>query len=105
MNVQKDSEKSLAEHDLSRFEDKTGNSSYASCPEVPDEEMGAAEALKQNALANQLANLNKQLAQKEQYAIVLNEQEDKLKEVRQKYEEQLEQMENHMKGEHYFFFP
>ena len=59
-------------------------------------EMGAAEALKQNALATQLAALNKQLAQKEQYAISLNDQEEKLKQVRQQYEQQLEQLESQL---------
>ena len=54
--------------------------------------------MKQNALATQLASLNKQLAQKEQYALVLNDQEDKLKEVRKKYEDQFEKMETQMKS-------
>ena len=58
--------------------------------------MDAAEALKQNALATQLAALNKQLAQKEQYQQTLNQQEEKLAEVRQQYEQQLELLESQL---------
>ena len=67
----------MAEHESERFE--SANSTATSDISLDTTEMGAAEALKQNALATQLAALNKQLAQKEQYAIVLNQQEDKLK--------------------------
>ena len=75
---QKDSEKSLADHDTTRFD--TANSSATSDLGFDTAmEVGAAEALKQNALATQLAALNKQLAQKEQIAISLTQQEDKLK--------------------------
>ena len=92
---QKDSEKSLADHDTTRFE--TANSSATSDLGFDTAcEMGAAEALKQNALATQLAALNKQLAQKEQIAISLTQQEDKLKEVRHQYEAQLDQMESQL---------
>ena len=38
------------------------------------------------------------MAQKEQYALVLNDQEEKLKEVRKKYEDQFEKMETQMKS-------
>lgn len=96
LDVQKDSEKSLADHDISRYD--TAQSLNASDASEVAAEIGATELLKQNALASQLASLNKQLAQKEQYAIVLNQQEEKLKEVRLKYEEQLNQMELQMKG-------
>ena len=92
---QKDSEKSLADHDTTRFE--TANSSATSDLGFDTAcEVGAAEALKQNALAIQLAALNKQLAQKEQIAISLTQQEDKLKEVRHEYEAQLDQMESQL---------
>lgn len=92
---QKDSEKSLADHDTTRFE--TANSSATSDLGFDTAcEVGAAEALKQNALATQLAALNKQLAQKEQIAISLTQQEDKLKEVRHQYEAQLDQMESQL---------
>ena len=65
----------------------------------PEEEICTTEIAKtQNALATQLASLNKQLAQKEQYALVLNDQEEKLKEVRKKYEDQFEKMETQMKS-------
>merc|ERR1712029_121857 len=95
LDVQKDHEKSLAEHDLSRFGDKsTGD--FDDSP--PEEEICTTQILKQNALATQLASLNKQLAQKEQYALVLNDQESKLKEVRKKYEDQFDKMESQMKS-------
>ena len=64
----------------------------------PEEEICTTQILKQNALATQLASLNKQLAQKEQYALVLNDQESKLKEVRKKYEDQFDKMESQMKS-------
>ena len=63
-----------------------------------EEEICTTQILKQNALATQLASLNKQLAQKEQYALVLNDQESKLKEVRKKYEDQFDKMESQMKS-------
>ena len=92
---QKHSEKSLADHDTTRFD--TANSSATSDLGFDTAiEVGAAEALKQNALATQLAALNKQLAQKEQIAISLTQQEDKLKEVRHEYEAQLDQMESQL---------
>merc|ERR1712029_62650 len=95
LDVQKDHEKSLAEHDLSRFGDKsTGD--FDDSPS--EEEICTTQILKQNALATQLASLNKQLAQKEQYALVLNDQESKLKEVRKKYEDQFDKMESQMKS-------
>ena len=61
------------------------------------EEYGTAEILKQNALASQLATLNKQLAQKEQYAENLSEQEDKLRAIRNEYENKMTEMESQMK--------
>ena len=95
-DMQKDSEKSLAHHDLSRFENKSMDCSNLSETEDAGE-IGAAEALKQNALATQLAALNKQLAQKEQYAVVLHEQEEKIREVKMEYEKQLQDLETQVK--------
>ena len=62
------------------------------------EEYGTTEILKQNALASQLAALNKQLAQKEQYAENLTDQEDKLRQIRIDYEVKLQDMETQMKS-------
>ena len=61
------------------------------------EEYGTTEILKQNALASQLAALNKQLAQKEQYAENLTDQEEKLRQIRIDYEVKLQDMETQMK--------
>ena len=96
MDFQKDSEKSLIEHERSRFQDSTYDTANDKSLDTT-EDFGATEALKQNALANQLASLNKQLAQKEQYAENLSQQEDKLREIRKQYEEKLVEMESQMK--------
>jgi kinesin family protein 4/21/27 len=96
INVQTDSEKSMAEHELSRFD--SSNTALANSMNEDDDFGAAARALQQNALATQLATLNKQLAQKEQYANVLNVNEDKLREVRDKYEDQLHQLESQMRN-------
>lgn len=99
METQKANEKTLTDHDASRFDESNHSSTtFHSANDGDDEEMGAAEALKQNALANQLAALNKQLAAKEQYAMVLNQQEVELKEVRAKYEVQMNQLESQLKS-------
>merc|ERR1739844_366383 len=68
VDMQKDNEKSLIDHDRSRFQDSTLSSSYDAASNslnMTTEEYGTTEILKQNALASQLAALNKQLAQKE----------------------------------------
>ena len=96
MDFQKDSEKSLIEHERSRFQDSTYDTANDKSLDTT-EDFGATEALKQNALATQLASLNKQLAQKEQYAENLSQQEDKLREIRKQYEEKLVEMESQMK--------
>ena len=66
-------------------------------PADSTEEYGTTEILKQNALASQLAALNKQLAQKEQYAENLTDQEEKLRQIRIDYEVKLQDMETQMK--------
>ena len=68
-----------------------GNDSMGSKDE---EEMDAAHALKQNAYAMQLANLNKMLAHKEQMASAMIEHDPKLKEMQTKYEDQLKKYED-----------
>jgi len=100
VDMQKDNEKSLIDHDRSRFQDSTLSSSYDTASNslnMTTEEYGTTEILKQNALASQLAALNKQLAQKEQYAENLTDQEEKLRQIRIDYEVKLQDMETQMK--------
>ena len=78
------------------FQETTHNDTTKSLDTT--EEYGTAEILKQNALASQLATLNKQLAQKEQYAENLSEQEDKLRAIRNEYENKMTEMETQMKN-------
>ncbi|TRY68349.1 hypothetical protein TCAL_03053 [Tigriopus californicus] len=61
-----------------------------------DDEFGAARALKQNALTTQLQNLNKMLAQKERLASDMFANDEKLQEMKKKYEETLAAIEGDM---------
>ena len=104
VELQKDGEKKLDEHEETRFNisaqpsfNKTSDTVKPSsidteADELPDN-TEATHRKKQNALATELANLNKVLAQKEQLANSMKQNDEKLKEVKQKYEKSMKSLE------------
>merc|ERR1712141_211516 len=59
-----------------------------------DDTIEATQRKKQSNLANELANLNKVLAQKEQLASSMKFNDEKLKEVKEKYEASMKSLES-----------
>merc|ERR1712013_252702 len=100
---QKNSEKTMMEHDISRFNPQTPTSSLPSSPAgspnsrvSPDQDIdlgGASQALKQTELATQLAELNKVLVAKQELAGKMGDNDEKLSAMRKKYEDALKSME------------
>ena len=94
--LQQREEKSIMEHDITRFNASQRNSSEVTEGEV-DNNMGAAShTLKQNELATQLNSLNKELAEKQQLAGTIGESDIKLAAMKKRYEEVLKTMEEEM---------
>ena len=94
--LQQREEKSIMEHDITRFNASQHNSSEVTEGEV-DNNMGAAShTLKQNELATQLNTLNKELAEKQQLAGTIGESDIKLAAMKKRYEEVLKTMEEEM---------
>jgi len=107
MDQQKQAEKTMMEHDMSRF-NPSRNTSVA---EQGDEEVaeggdeggndentdnlgGATQALRQNQLATQLAELNKNLLSKQELASKMGANDEKLAQLKSQYENQLKTMED-----------
>jgi len=98
---QKHAEKTMMEHEISRFNPQVSsepNSPAGSpvCPSPGQENLdlgGATQALKQNELANQLAELNKVLVAKQELAGKMGDNDEKMSAMRKKYEETLKSME------------
>ena len=96
---QKQSEKTMMEHDISRF--APHSPSEPSSPLANSLELdtsmpnlgGASYALKQTELANQLAELNKVLVAKQELAGKIGDNDEKMIAMRKKYEETLKSME------------
>merc|ERR1719232_2489812 len=92
----KKSEKTLMDHDLSRFASSNPNSPEAS----PSKEAGqlncsgANFALKNSELANQLSELNKMLVAKQELANKAGENDEKMTNMRRKYEITIKSMED-----------
>ena len=96
INVQKEGEKKLDDHEMSRFNistssinvkggvNSTGTVDDTAENEDPETEdtAEANNALKQRTLMNQLSNLNKVLAEKEQLASTMKVNDGKLQEIR-----------------------
>ena len=94
--LQQREEKSIMEHDITRFNASQHNTSEVTEGEV-DNNMGAAShTLKQNELATQLNTLNKELAEKQQLAGTIGESDIKLAAMKKRYEEVLKTMEEEM---------
>ena len=94
--LQQREEKSIMEHDITRFNASQHNTSEVTEGEV-DNNMGAAShTLKQNELATQLNSLNKELAEKQQLAGTIGESDIKLAAMKKRYEEVLKTMEEEM---------
>merc|ERR1712025_806402 len=101
---QKHSERTMMEHEISRFNPQTPSSSAPSspvaspeCSESPvldcDDLGGATQALKQTELATKLAELNKVLVAKQELAGKIGDNDEKMAAMRKKYEETLKSME------------
>ena len=96
INAQKEGEKKLDDHEMSRFNLSTSsingkggvNSSGAADDTAENEDPETEEtaeanrALKQKTLMNELTNLNKVLAEKEQLASTMKVNDGKLQEIR-----------------------
>ena len=104
VELQKEGEKKLDEHEETRFNissqpsfDKTTEADKSLANETDAEDMNdnteAKHRIKQNTLATELANLNKVLAQKEQLASSMKLNDEKLKEVKEKYENSMKSLE------------
>ena len=104
VDIQKDGEKKLDDHDLTRFNTSsaTVNGTYVADAslgnDADDDDLEsnteATHRKKQSTLANELANLNKVLAQKEALASSMKLNDDKLKEVKEKYEASMRGLES-----------
>jgi len=101
---QKHSERTMMEHEISRFNPQTPSSSAPSspvaspgCSESPvldcEDLGGATQALKQTELATKLAELNKVLVAKQELAGKIGDNDEKMAAMRKKYEETLRSME------------
>ena len=105
VDIQTEGEKKLDEHDLTRFNTSAAtilNGTNGAQENSVDNDTGnedlnetveATQRRKQSTLANELANLNKVLAQKEQLASSMKLNDDKLKEVKEKYENSMKALE------------
>lgn len=103
VDMQVDSEKTIMDLDMAHADgthwqphDHTASGSDGEEDGGDDDEFGAARALKQNALTTQLQNLNKMLAQKEKLASDMFANDEKLQEMKKKYEETLATIEGDM---------
>jgi len=96
---QKQSEKTMMEHDISRFAPHVPSEPSSPCGSSPELDAslpnlgGASYALKQTELANQLAELNKVLVAKQELAGKIGDNDEKMIAMRKKYEETLKSME------------
>ena len=94
--LQQREEKSIMEHDITRFNASQHKTSEVTEGDV-DNNMGAAShTLKQNELATQLNTLNKELAEKQQLAGTIGESDIKIAAMKKRYEEVLKTMEEEM---------
>ena len=91
--LQQKEEKTIMEHDITRFNASQHNSSDM---EEGDNLGAASQTLKQNELVTQLNTLNKELAEKQQLAGTIGESDVKLAAMKKKYEEVLKTMEEEM---------
>ena len=91
--LQQKEEKTIMEHDITRFNASQHNSSEM---EEGDNLGAASQTLKQNELVTQLNTLNKELAEKQQLAGTIGESDVKLAAMKKKYEEVLKTMEEEM---------
>eukprot|EP00092_Neocalanus_flemingeri_P020290 GFUD01021979.1.p1 GENE.GFUD01021979.1~~GFUD01021979.1.p1 ORF type:complete len:1250 (+),score=420.04 GFUD01021979.1:230-3979(+) len=98
-NSQKQAEKTMMDHDISRFAPVSSQPSSPSSSPNPDLDTsladlgGATHVLKQTELASQLAELNKVLVAKQELAGKIGENDEKMTAMRKKYEETLKSME------------
>jgi len=92
----KKSEKTLMDHDLSRFASSNPNSPNSSpSKEAGDPNCsGANFALKHSELANQLSSLNKMLVAKQELASKMGETDEKMSTMRKNYETTIKSMED-----------
>ena len=95
--LQQKEEKTIMEHDITRFNASQHNSSEM---EEGDNLGAASQTLKQNELVTQLNTLNKELAEKQQLAGTIGESDVKLAAMKKKYEEVLKTMEEEMSRLH-----
>jgi len=98
-NYQKQAEKTMVDHDISRFNQTpaaTPDTSMDGSQEGEDEENfgDATHALKQTELANQLNDLNKVLAKKQELAGGMGDNHEKLLALKKQYETALKGMED-----------
>jgi len=94
----KRTEKTLMDHDLSRFASSTNTSPCGSPSKEEDADglncSGANFALKHSELANQLSELNKMLVAKQELANKAGENDEKMMSMRKNYETTIKSMED-----------
>merc|ERR1712111_214961 len=94
----KKTEKTLMDHDLSRFASSTNTSPCGSPSKEEDAAdpncSGANFALKHSELANQLTELNKMLVAKQELANKAGENDEKMMSMRKNYETTIKSMED-----------
>ena len=104
VEIQKEGEKKLDEHEETRFNitvqpsfNRTKEAEVSTVSDTDTEDLNdnteATHRLKQSTLATELVNLNKVLAQKEQLANSMKVNDEKLKEVKEKYETSMKSLE------------
>merc|ERR1719507_1605965 len=94
--LQQKEEKTIMEHDITRFNASQHNSSEVEAEGDGDNLGAASQTLKQNELVTQLNSLNKELAEKQQLAGTIGESDVKLAAMKKRYEEVLKTMEEEM---------
>merc|ERR1719507_367465 len=90
--LQQKEEKTIMEHDITRFNASQHNSSEVEAEGDGDNLGAASQTLKQNELVTQLNTLNKELAEKQQLAGTIGESDVKLAAMKKRYEEVLKTM-------------
>jgi len=98
VRLQEEAEKTLVDHDATHADQWDVTNGDIEGDEEDDDEVVAAHAQKRNALHTELHNLNSALAQKEKLASAMVHNEEKLKEMRKKYEANLHSLEDEVKA-------
>jgi len=90
VNIQEKAEKTMVDHDATHADQWNETKVLLEENEEEDDEFFAEHAQKRNALHTELHNLNSALAQKEKLASAMVHNEETLREMRKKYEANLQ---------------